>query len=73
MESLTNDLRKRAPEALDSVTGEREMALVERKFGKRFALEDGATTWGNVEKAFREWAVQFRLTMDRAHRDAPGS
>jgi hypothetical protein len=55
-------------EALDSVTGEREMALVERKFGKRFALEDGATTWGNVEKAFREWAVHFRLTMDRAHR-----
>jgi hypothetical protein len=31
-------------EALDSITGEREIALVERKFGKRFALEEGATT-----------------------------
>ena len=57
-------------EALDSRTGVRLMARVDRKAGERFALRKGATTWGHVEKAFREWAIGFRMTMDAAHAGA---
>jgi hypothetical protein len=56
-------------EAVDSVSGDRLVALVDRKMGDR-SLKRGATTWGHVEKAFREWAVGFRLALDQAHRDA---
>ncbi len=55
-------------EVLDSQTGVRLMALVDRKAGDKFSLKRGTTTWGHVTKAFREWAVGFRRTMDRAHR-----
>ncbi len=55
-------------EVVDSQTGERLMALVDRKAGNKFRLKGGTTTWGHVTKAFREWAVGFRTTMDRAHR-----
>jgi hypothetical protein len=53
-------------ELVDSQTSERLMALVDRKAGNKFRLKEGTTTWGHVKKAFREWAVGFRLTMDRA-------
>lgn len=55
-------------ELLDSVSGERLIAIVDRKVGTKFQLSEGTTTWGHVAKAFREWAVQFRLRMDREHR-----
>jgi hypothetical protein len=54
-------------EAVDAQTNERLMARVDRKAGDKFSLRKGMTTWGHVEKAFREWAVGFRLTMDAAH------
>jgi hypothetical protein len=54
-------------EAVDSETNERLMARVDRKAGRKFALKEGMTTWGHVERAFREWAIGFRLTMDAAH------
>jgi hypothetical protein len=55
-------------ELLDSVSGERLIAIVDRKVGTKFQLSEGTTTWGHVAKAFREWAVQFRLRMDRERR-----
>jgi hypothetical protein len=54
-------------EVVDSQSNVRLMALVDRKAGNKFGLKEGMTTWGHVEKAFREWAVRFRLTMDEAH------
>lgn len=54
-------------ELVDSQTNERLMALVDRKAGDKFSLKQGTTTWGHVTKALREWAVAFRLTLDRAH------
>jgi hypothetical protein len=57
-------------EALDSETGTRLLAVVDRKAGNGLVLKDANTTWGHVQRAFREWAVRFRLTLDRAHRAA---
>lgn len=58
-------------EVVDSQTNERLMALVDRKAGDKFGLKAGMTTWGHVTKAFREWAVAFRLRLDRAHHAQP--
>lgn len=56
-------------ETLDSVTSERQMAIVDRKVvGQRLA--EGSTEFGTATQAFREWAVGFRLVFDRAHRHA---
>ena len=55
-------------ELLDSQTGERLLAIVDRKAGGKFRLKEGMTTWGQVARGLREWAVQFRLRMDREHR-----
>jgi hypothetical protein len=57
-------------EALDSESGTRLIAVVDRKAGDGLVLRDSNTTWGHVQRAFREWAVRFRLTLDRAHRNA---
>ncbi len=54
-------------EAVDSLTGERLMARVDRKAGDKFTLKEGATSWGHVEKAFRDWAISFRRNLDAAH------
>ena len=58
-------------EVVDSQTNERLLALVDRKAGDKFGLKAGMTTWGHVTKAFREWAVAFRLRLDRAHHAQP--
>ncbi len=56
-------------EALDSVSSQRLMGLVDRKVvGRRLA--EGSTQFGTATQAFREWAVGFRLVIDRAHRRA---
>ena len=55
-------------EITDSRSGERLLALVDRAAGGRFELQDGASTWGQVEKAFREWALRFRALLDDARR-----
>jgi hypothetical protein len=52
-------------ELLDSARGTRLIALVDRKAGDKLGLKRGATTWGHVAKAFREWAVAFRVRLDR--------
>ncbi len=54
-------------ELLDSLTNERLLAIVDRKAGTNFQLKKGMTTWGHVTQALRQWAVQFRTRMDRAH------
>jgi hypothetical protein len=54
-------------ELVDSLSGERLIAVVDRKAGDKFHLKEGATTWGAVERAFREWAVGFRRTLDEGH------
>ena len=55
-------------EVLDSISNERLIAVVDRKVGTKFQLREGTTTWGHVAKAFRQWAVQFRVRLDRDHR-----
>lgn len=51
-------------ELVDSQTDLRLMALVDRKAGDKFHLKEGTTTWGHVAKAFRQWAVRFRLRLE---------
>lgn len=54
-------------ELSDSQSGERLVAVVDRKAGGKWDLRQGASKWGDVEKAFREWAVGFRRTLDEGH------
>ena len=50
-------------ELLDSESGRRLIAVVDRKAGGK-RLKGGNTSWGHVAKAFREWAVAFRVRLD---------
>ncbi|MEN8132886.1 MAG: DUF3313 domain-containing protein [Pseudomonadota bacterium] len=52
-------------ELLDSVTGERLAAIVDRKVGSLFSPSLGYMTWGHVKDAFRSWAHQLRDVLDR--------
>jgi hypothetical protein len=54
-------------ELLESATNKRLVAIVDRKAGNNYNLKRGASTWGDIEQAFREWAVDFRRLLDRAH------
>ncbi len=53
-------------ELLDSESGRRLIAVVDRKAGGK-RLKGGNTSWGHVAKAFREWAVAFRVRLDTEH------
>jgi hypothetical protein len=50
-------------ELVDSVSGQRLRAVVDRKAGDKFTLREGTTPWGHVEKAFRQWAFEFRTQL----------
>jgi uncharacterized protein DUF3313 len=52
----------------DSVSGERMVAFMTSKAGRRFF--SGLNTykkWGDIEAAFRSWAKNFRERLDKAH------
>ena len=52
----------------DSVSGERLIAFVTSKEGRRwFAGFNTYKKWGDIEKAFRSWAKGFRERLDEAH------
>ena len=55
-------------EMLDSVSGERKVAFMTSKGGRRwFSGLNRFRTWGDIERAFRTWARNFRQRMDAAH------
>jgi len=55
-------------EMLDSVSGERVAAFVTSQGGRRwFSGLNRFRTWGDIQRAFRSWARNFRERMDRAH------
>jgi hypothetical protein len=55
-------------EMLDSVSGERLMAFVTSKEGRRwFSGFNAYKKWGDIESAFRSWAKEFRERLDEAH------
>ena len=55
-------------EMLDSVSGERKVAFMTSKGGRRwFSGLNRFRTWGDIERAFRTWARNFRKRMDAAH------
>lgn len=57
-------------EAVDSVTGQRLGAVVDRRAGTK-ALLGKPTRWGDVQDAFNFWArrIQTNLALLRAHQD----
>lgn len=62
------DLGKTSIEAefLDSETGERLVAVVAEKKGKRFGGKiKGAKTWGDVKAAFKKWSKDLRKRLDQ--------
>jgi len=55
-------------EMLDSTSGERMVAFVTSKGGRRwFSGLKGFKKWGDIEAAFRSWAKNFRERLDQAH------
>jgi hypothetical protein len=55
-------------EMLDSVSGERQVAFVTSKGGRRwFSGFNAFKKWGDIESAFRSWAKEFRKRLDEAH------
>jgi hypothetical protein len=55
-------------EILDSTSGERQVAFVTSKSGRRwFAGLNTVKKWGDIESAFRAWAKNFLERLDQAH------
>ena len=53
-------------EALDSMTGERILAVVDKRSGNQFSLE-GAGELDNARQVIRHWAERFVGRVDAAH------
>jgi hypothetical protein len=52
----------------DSVSGERMVAFVTGKGGRRwFSGFNAYKKWGDIEAAFRTWAKNFRKRLDELH------
>lgn len=55
-------------EGIDSVSGERMVAFVTGKGGRRwFSGFNAYKKWGDIEAAFRTWAKNFRKRLDDLH------
>ena len=55
-------------EMLDSTSGDRLVAFVTSKGGRRwFAGFNAYKKWGDIEAAFRSWAKDFRKRVDEVH------
>jgi len=55
-------------EMVDSTSGERQVAFVTGKGGRRwFSGLSGFKKWADIEAAFRTWAKNFRQRLDEAH------
>jgi hypothetical protein len=55
-------------EMIDSVSGERMVAFVTGKGGRRwFSGFNAYKKWGDIEAAFRTWAKNFRKRLDQLH------
>jgi hypothetical protein len=55
-------------EVLDSTSGERLVAFMTSKSGRRwFSGLSGYKKWGDIEAAFRTWAKNFRQRLDGVH------
>ena len=55
-------------EMLDSVSGDRMVAFVTSKGGRRwFSGLKAFKKWGDIEAAFRSWAKNFRERLDEVH------
>ncbi len=55
-------------EMLDAATGERLVAVIATRGGKRFGGKiKGAKRWGDVKAAFKHWAKQIRKRPDEVH------
>jgi hypothetical protein len=53
---------------IDSVSGERMVAFVTGKGGRRwFSGLNAYKKWGDIEAAFRSWAKNFRKRLDELH------
>jgi hypothetical protein len=55
-------------EMLDSTSGDRLVAFVTGKGGRRwFSGFNAYKKWGDIEAAFRSWAKEFRARLDEVH------
>jgi hypothetical protein len=55
-------------EMLDSTSGDRMVAFITSKGGRRwFSGLKGFKKWADIEAAFRSWAKEFRQRLDEAH------
>ncbi len=54
-------------ELVDTSTGERLAAMVDRRVGTRVGPTGGYTRWSHTKAAFRTWASRFRNRLDEWH------
>lgn len=61
-------------EILDSVSGDRLVAIVDAKKGRRFAnLSKSTREFGDVKGAFKKWAKELRERLDEVHERLDGN
>jgi hypothetical protein len=51
-------------EILDSVSGERLMAFIDRDIGTQLDIFSGMSDWGHAKDGFRHWAKRFKEHLD---------
>ena len=51
-------------EFLDSGSGERLAAMVDRKTGSRMKAWQGLSKWGDARAGFRQWAKELRIALE---------
>ncbi len=54
-------------EAVDSVTSERIIAVVDSQSGSRLSYSAGLSTYGHAKQVMRGWIEQFIIRLDEAH------
>lgn len=52
---------------LDGANGDLLYAYQDTKAGSKLDFKDGVTTWGDVKKAFDEWAAKLRQRLDKIY------
>ena len=52
---------------LDGANGDLLYAYKDEKTGSKLDFKDGVTTWGDVKKAFDEWALKLRQRLDKIY------
>jgi hypothetical protein len=60
-------------ELVDSITGERLAAAIDRRVGSKTQIVEGMDKWGHAKEAFAFWAGRLRRWLDDVHGRSQGN